>query len=65
MKNEEIKEGILDQADSLEKLLTERISELYQLAGASQGQSFQGARHTFRYYRDFVWKIKELAKELK
>jgi hypothetical protein len=65
MTNKEIKEGIVEQAEELEKLLTERIAELYNLAGSAQGQFFQGARHTFCYYRDFTYKIKDLAREIK
>ncbi|MBK7380488.1 MAG: hypothetical protein IPJ03_16155 [Ignavibacteriales bacterium] len=65
MTNKEIKENIVEQAQELENLLTERISELYNLAGAAQGQFYQGARHTFCYYRDFLWKIRDLAREIK
>lgn len=65
MKKEEIKKGILEQTEELDKLLTDRISELHTLAGTHQGQYLQGARHTFCYYRDFVWKIRDLARELK
>jgi len=64
MTNKEIKENILEQAEELEKLLTDRISELYNLSGAAQGQFFQGARHTFCYYRDYTWKIRDLARQI-
>jgi hypothetical protein len=65
MSNEEIKEEILDQAMELEKLFDDRISELHNLSGAAQGQFLQGARHTFCYYRDFAWKIRDLARLIK
>jgi len=64
MTNTEIKEDILEESKELEKLLTDRISELFQLAGTKQGQLLQGERHSFCYYRDFVWKIRDLAKQI-
>jgi len=63
--NKEIQCSILEQTKELEGLLNERIAELYDLRGAMEGQFLQGARHTFCYYRDFVWKISNLAKKLK
>ena len=64
MNNKEIQKQILENAAELSKLLDDRITELYQLAGAAQGQFFQGARHTFCYYRNFVWKIRDLAEQI-
>ena len=63
--NEQIKNQILNQAEELENLLTDRISELYSLSGSIKGQFLQGARHTFIYYREFVWKIRDLAEKIK
>ena len=65
MTNKELQTEILENTDELSKLLDDRISELYNLSGAAQGQFFQGARHTFCYYRDFVWKIRDLARQIK
>ena len=65
MTNKELQKEILDNTDELSKLLDDRIVELYNLSGAAQGQFFQGSRHTFCYYRDFVWKIRDLARQIK
>ena len=65
MTNKELQKEILENTDELSRLLDDRISELYNLNGAAQGQFFQGARHTFCYYRDFVWKIRDLARQIK
>ena len=64
MNNEGIKDQILEQTKELEILLNDRISELYRLSD-TDGQFLQGARHAFIYYRDFVWKIRDLAREIK
>ena len=64
MTNTEIKENILEESKELENLLTDRISELFGLKGTHQGQFLQGARHSFCYYRDFIWKIQKLAKQI-
>jgi len=65
MNNKEIKEEILSQIEELESLLDDRIKELHELSGTVRGQFFQGARHSYCYYRDFVWKIKALLNQLK
>ena len=65
MNNEGIKDQILEQTKELEILLNDRISELYELSGSTQGHPIQGLRHAFIYYRDFAWKIRDLAREIK
>ena len=43
-----------DVIDGLEKLLTERISELHQVKGAMQ------ERHVFVFYRKLLWEAKHI-----
>ena len=49
--------------DSLEKLLTERITELHEVKGAMQ------SRHVFVFYRTLLWEakyeIRDSIKEIK
>ena len=45
--------GILEKYDELDKLLTERISDLHEVKGMMQG------RHAYIFYRKLLWEIKE------
>ena len=46
--------AILEKYDELDKLLTERISDLHEIKGMMQ------ARHAYIFYRKLLWGIKEL-----
>jgi len=50
-----IKEAI-ETLDELQKLLTERISDLHEVKGGMQ------ARHAYCYYRKYVWDAINLLK---
>jgi len=58
------KEEILETVDELSKLLDDRISELHNLCGVKENL-LQGERHAFCYYRNYVWKIRDLARQIK
>jgi hypothetical protein len=45
--------GILEKYDELDKLLTERISDLHEIKGMMQ------RRHAYIFYRKLLWEIKE------
>jgi len=64
MTSKEIKTGILETVDELNNLLDDRISELHNLCGA-KGSLLQTERHAFCYYRDYIWKIRDLARQIK
>lgn len=53
IENDKVKD-FFDIIDELEKLLTDRISDLYEVKGAMQ------ARHTFVLYRKLLWEAKYL-----
>ena len=53
IENDKVKD-FFEIIDELEKLLTDRISDLYEVKGAMQ------ARHAFVLYRKLLWKAKYL-----
>lgn len=60
MKTEEKKQikEVMDTLHDLEKLIDERIVELYEVKGAQQ------SRHAYCYYRDYVWKSKYALRDI-
>lgn len=44
--------------DELDKLLTERISELHEVKGGMQG------RHAYLYYRSLLWETRNMVYEV-
>ena len=48
--------NLLEKVDELDKLLTERISDLHEIQGMMQ------ARHAYIFYRKLLWEIKEMFK---
>lgn len=58
MKNKEIIEEAKSTLHDLDKLLTERISDLHEVPGGMQ------ARHAYCYYRKFVWDAVSLLKQV-
>ena len=52
-------DDVVERIDSLERLLTERISDLHEIKGC------MGERHSYMYYRKLLWEIKyELSQSL-
>ena len=49
---------IVESMDELESLLTDRISDLYEVKGGMQ------ARHCYIYYRELVWKLNDIIKKI-
>lgn len=56
IENEKVKD-FFEIINSLEKLLTERISDLYEVKGGMQ------ARHAYILYRKLLWEAKYLMKD--
>ncbi len=56
IKNEKAKE-FFEVVNDLEKLLTERISDLHDVRGGTQ------SRHAYIYYRSLLWSAKNLIKD--
>lgn len=56
IENEKVKD-FFDVIDSLDKLLTERISDLHEVRGGMQ------SRHAYCYYRSLVWEAKYLMRD--
>lgn len=56
IENEKV-EDFFEVIDSLDKLLTERISDLYEVKGGMQ------ARHAYILYRKLLWEAKYLMKD--
>ena len=56
IENEKV-EDFFEIINSLEKLLTERISDLYEVKGGMQ------ARHAYILYRKLLWEAKYLMKD--
>lgn len=54
-KSEKIKEA-LEHLGELEKLLTDRITDLHEVKGGMQ------SRHAYCYYRKYVWEIQRMLK---
>jgi len=50
-------EDFFEVVDRLEKLLTERISDLHEVRGGMQ------ARHAYSYYRKLLWDAKYLMRD--
>jgi len=53
-----IKDEIIEEIDGLEKLLSDRISELHNLCGKINGTTLQAERHAFILYRNTLWDIR-------
>lgn len=47
----------IEELDELEKLLTERISDMYEIKGMMQ------ARHAYILYRQKVWNVRDILKK--
>ena len=56
IKNEKVKD-LFEVFDDLEKLLTERISDLHKVKGGIQ------SRHAYCYYRKLLWEAKYLMRD--
>tara|TARA_R110000868_G_scaffold406983_1_gene687839 strand:- start:82 stop:294 length:213 start_codon:yes stop_codon:yes gene_type:complete len=56
IENEKVK-NFFEVVDDLEKLLTERISDLHEVRGGVQ------ARHAYYYYRSLLWEAKYLMRD--
>ena len=56
IENEKVKD-FFEIINNLEKLLTERISDLYEVKGGMQ------ARHAYILYRKLLWEAKYLMKD--
>ena len=56
IENEKVKD-FFEVIDSLDKLLTERISDLHEVRGEMQ------SRHAYCYYRSLVWEAKYLMRD--
>ena len=56
IENEKV-EDFFEIINNLEKLLTERISDLYEVKGGMQ------ARHAYILYRKLLWEAKYLMKD--
>lgn len=48
---------VLDEIKDLDKLLTERISDMHEVRGMMQ------ARHAYIFYRERLWRIKDMLLE--
>ena len=56
IENDKVKD-FFEVVDDLEKLLTERISDLHNVKGGMQ------ARHAYCYYRSLLWDAKYLMRD--
>lgn len=50
---------VIEIAGELSKMMDDLISDLYQVKGGAQ------ARHSYMFYRDFVWKMIDTLKNIK
>ena len=56
IENDKVKD-LFNVVDDLEKLLTERISDLHEVRGGMQ------SRHAYCYYRSLLWEVKSILRD--
>ena len=56
IENDKVKD-LFNVVDDLEKLLTERISDLHEVRGGIQ------SRHAYCYYRSLLWEVKSILRD--